>query len=62
MVFDIEKYINELPDNTNKIDILFKKLKYIPDLSRFKNLLKLYCSSNQLTLLKLIYGFMALFV
>ena len=31
--------------------MLFKQLKYLPDLSRFKNLQELDCSNNQLIFL-----------
>ena len=47
--FDIESYLNLLPDDTVFIDISHKNLNYIPDLSRFKNLKILNCSYNKLT-------------
>ena len=49
MLFDIETYLNSLPDDTTEIDVSTKGLTYLPDLSRFKNLIKLRCSNNQLT-------------
>jgi len=47
--FNIEEYINSLPDNIEKINISYKSLTYIPCLKRFHNLKELYCSNNQLT-------------
>jgi Leucine-rich repeat (LRR) protein len=47
--FNIEEYLKSLPDDTTEIDVSCKKLTYLPDLSRFKNLKYLYCSSNKLT-------------
>jgi hypothetical protein len=49
MVFNIETYLNSLPEDIEEIDVSHKKLKYIPDLSKFKNLKMLNCSGNQLT-------------
>ncbi len=49
--FNIEEYINLLPDDIEIIILESKNLTYIPDLSRFKNLKKLYCQYNQLTYL-----------
>ena len=39
--FNIEQYINSLHDNTQIIDISFKQITYLPNLSRFKYLQKL---------------------
>jgi Leucine-rich repeat (LRR) protein len=47
--FNIEEYLNSLPDDTTNINIFGKYVKYLPDLSRFKNLIYLNCSNNQLT-------------
>ena len=47
--FNIEEYINSLPDDTETIDVLNKSLTYLPSLKRFHKLKKLYCSYNQLT-------------
>lgn len=49
MNFNIENYLNSLPDNTEIIDVSNKDITYIPDLSRFKNLKTLICSFNLLT-------------
>ena len=49
MEFNIEDYLNSLPLDTTNIDVSGKGLTYLPDLSRFKQLSKLYCSDNQLT-------------
>uniref|UniRef100_A0A6C0ITD6 Leucine-rich repeat domain-containing protein n=1 Tax=viral metagenome TaxID=1070528 RepID=A0A6C0ITD6_9ZZZZ len=47
--FNIETYINSLPDTTTKLNLVSRNLIYLPDLSKFKNLQELYCSNNQLT-------------
>ncbi len=49
--FDIEKYINLLPDDINKINIRYKDITFIPNLSRFTCLEYLDCSNNKLTCL-----------
>ena len=49
MNFNIEDYINSLPLDTTSIDVIHKGLTYLPDLSRFKQLIYLYCSDNLLT-------------
>jgi Leucine-rich repeat (LRR) protein len=46
---EIEEYLNYLDDNIEKIDLSYKRLKELPDLSRFKNLKQLLCSFNNLT-------------
>jgi Leucine-rich repeat (LRR) protein len=48
MEFNIEDYLNSLPLDTKIINVSFKKLTYLPDLSRFKQLEKLVCSKNEL--------------
>uniref|UniRef100_A0A6C0H5W5 Leucine-rich repeat protein n=1 Tax=viral metagenome TaxID=1070528 RepID=A0A6C0H5W5_9ZZZZ len=52
--FDIEKYLNSLSDKVEKINVSNKKLKYLPELSRFKCLKYLKCSNNQLTSLPIL--------
>ena len=52
--FDIEEYINSLPDDIETINVLGKELTYLPDLSRFKNLKILYCQLNKLVSLPLL--------
>ena len=47
--FNIEEYINSLPDDTEVINISCKSIAYIPCLKRFHKLQELYCSNNQLT-------------
>ena len=48
--FNIEKYLDSLPENTTEIDISDKLLTYIPNsILRFKHLQKLYCFNNELT-------------
>ena len=49
--FCIETYINGLPENTEIINVTFKQLNYLPDLTRFTNLQILNCSNNQLVVL-----------
>ena len=48
MLFNIEKYLENLPKDIENIDISHKNLKYIPNLSEFKNLKILKCSCNKL--------------
>jgi hypothetical protein len=38
MSFNIEDFINNLPDNTTDIDVSYRGLKYLPNLLRFTNL------------------------
>jgi hypothetical protein len=47
--FNIEEYLDSLPEDIKKLDLLSKGLTYIPSLERFKNLQELDCSDNQLT-------------
>ena len=47
--FNIEEYINSLPEDVEEINVSFDNLTYLPDLSRFTNLKELYCGYNQLT-------------
>jgi len=47
--FNIEKYLDSLPDDVDTIDVSSKNLNYLPNLSRFKKLEKLYCGNNNLT-------------
>ena len=51
MDFNIEEYINSLPLDTKTINVSFKKITYLPDLSRFKQLEQLICSATKLTCL-----------
>jgi hypothetical protein len=46
--FDIETYLNSLPDNIKFIDVSNKGITYLPDLTRFKNLKTLSCFHNKL--------------
>ena len=54
MNFNIEEYLNDLPDDTYSIDVNSRQLTYLPDLSRFHNLQYLSCSNNYLTTLPLL--------
>jgi Leucine-rich repeat (LRR) protein len=47
-MFDINKYLNELSIDVEKIDISKKGLTFLPDLSRFTKLKYLNCSYNKL--------------
>ena len=48
MEFNIETYLNSLPEDIETIDISTHDLTFLPSLSRFKNLIKLNCSNNKL--------------
>ena len=49
MTTAIETYLNSLSENVLTIDIEFKCITSLPNLTRFKNLKKLNCSYNELT-------------
>ena len=49
MTTEIETYLNSLSDDIVCLDISFKDITSLPDLTRFTNLKKLYCYNNQLT-------------
>ena len=49
MDFNIEEYLDSLHLDTEKIDVSYKNLTYLPDLSRFTHLKELNCSYNKLT-------------
>jgi len=51
-MFNIETYLHSLPEDTEEIDVSDKGIKKL-DVTRFKNLKKLYCDNNQLTSLHL---------
>ena len=51
MTTAIERYLNSLSDDISILDISSKNIKYLPDLTKFKNLEELYCNNNQLTTL-----------
>ena len=48
MNFNIEAYLDSLPEDIEKIDIRSRNLTYIPSLERFKKLQILCCGNNQL--------------
>jgi len=52
--FNVEEYLDSLPDDIETIDIMCKNLKYLPDLSRFKKLETLSCPYNKLTSLPIL--------
>ena len=39
-MFEVDEYINSLPNDTTQIDLTCKRIYNIPNLSRFKNLKK----------------------
>jgi Leucine-rich repeat (LRR) protein len=45
----IKIYLNSLSEDILTLDISYKDIKSLSDLTRFKNLKTLYCSGNQLT-------------
>jgi Leucine-rich repeat (LRR) protein len=47
--FDIESYLDSLPVHITELDVSEKKLKYLPDISRFTGLEKLFCYKNSIT-------------
>jgi len=47
--FDIQQYLDSLPDDTEDITVCNRNLDYLPSLERFTNLKMLICSSNNLT-------------
>ena len=49
MITDIETYLNSVSDDILTLDISYKGITYLPDLTRLVNLKTLYCSDNQLT-------------
>ncbi len=49
--FDIECYLNSLSEDVEVIDVRFKNITYLPNITRFKNLQELYCANNKLSYL-----------
>ena len=47
--FNIQKYLDSLPEDIRQLELSSKGLTYLPSLKRFKFLQKLICSDNQLT-------------
>jgi hypothetical protein len=47
-IFNINTYLDQLTDNVLIIDMSYKKISHIPDLSRFRNLEILICNNNNL--------------
>ena len=48
MTTNIETYLNSLSEDILTLDIKSRGLKYLPDLTRFKNLQVLICYDNKL--------------
>lgn len=44
-------YLNSLPDDIEEIDVSNRNLTILPSLTRFRNLKRLYCNNNRLTVL-----------
>ena len=51
MTFNIETYLDSLPEDIKKINVIGKGIDHLPDLIRFKKLKYLNCSHNKLTFL-----------
>ena len=51
-VFNIEKYLNSLPDDIEELNISNKNITYIPSLERFRKLKEINCNNNKLTILQ----------
>ena len=49
--FNIENYLDSLPEDIETINVSRRNLTYLPSLKRFYKLKKLYCENNQLTML-----------
>ena len=47
--FNIDDYLGSLPEDILIINVANKGLTYLPDLSRFTKLRRLYCQANKLT-------------
>jgi hypothetical protein len=47
--FNIEEYLNSLPENTETINVSNKNLTYIPSLKQFTHWISLRCDCNNLT-------------
>jgi len=49
MTTQIERYLNSLSEDILSLHVSNKNIKYLPDLTRFKNLKLLHCYGNQLS-------------
>ena len=49
MNFEINTFLDSLPEDIEYINLRYRNLTFIPSLKRFKNLQVLICSHNQLT-------------
>ena len=49
--FNIENYLKNLNEEITTLDVAYKNINYLPDITRFKNLQILICHSNILTTL-----------
>ena len=47
--FNIENYLDSLPEDIETINVSRRNLTYLPSLKRFYKLKLLYCHNNQLT-------------
>jgi hypothetical protein len=48
-IFNIEEYINSLPEDITNINVKYKGIAYLPDITKFKNIKIIYCNDNALT-------------
>ena len=49
MTTEIETYLNSLSEDILTLNVSCRSIKSLPNLTRFKNLQKLYCGNNELT-------------
>jgi Leucine-rich repeat (LRR) protein len=49
MTTNIETYLNSLSEDILTLNVSCRSIKSLPNLTRFKNLQKLYCNNNKLT-------------
>ena len=49
MTTNIETYLNSLSEDILTLNVSCRSIKSLPNLTRFKNLQKLYCFNNELT-------------
>jgi Leucine-rich repeat (LRR) protein len=54
MKTEIETYLNSLSEDILSLNVSCRSIKSLPNLTRFKNLQKLYCLNNELTSLPIL--------
>ena len=55
MTTDIETYLNSLYEDILTLNVSNRSIKSLPNLTKFKNLQKLICSNNELTIIYLYF-------